>query len=148
MRGGHTLRIERTYNASAERVFDAWTSEEVMRRWWHAGRDWQTTEAEVDLRVGGIVRVRMRDPHTDGEVGGGGQYLEIERPTRLVFTWLWDGNDRRQVIEIDFEEGEDGATTVRFIHRNLWDEAAVRDHDMGWNLCFDNLDRALVGPLK
>jgi uncharacterized protein YndB with AHSA1/START domain len=148
MSTGHTLRMERTYNASAERVFDAWTSEEVMRRWWHAGHDWQTTEAEVDLRVGGIIRVKMRDPHKDEEVGGGGQYLEIERPTRLVFTWLWDGTDRRQVIEIDFEEGEDGATTVHLVHRNLWDKAAVRDHDTGWSACFDNLDRVLGGLLS
>src|ERR1700712_3346718 len=42
-----TLRIERTYRASAEAVFDAWTSEEVIRRWWHAEHDWETTEAEV-----------------------------------------------------------------------------------------------------
>jgi uncharacterized protein YndB with AHSA1/START domain len=142
MSAGHTLRIERTYNASAERVFDAWTSEEVMRRWWHAGNDWQTTEAEVDLRIGGTVRVTMRDPHKDEKYGGGGQYLEIERPTRLVFTWLWDGMDVRQVIEIDFEE-KDGATTVRFAHRDLWDEEAVRSHERGWGNVLDSLGREL-----
>ena len=42
--------------APAQAVFDAWTSEEVMRRWWHAEHDWETTVAEVDLRVGGEVR--------------------------------------------------------------------------------------------
>ena len=45
------------HDAPAQRVFDAWTSEEVMRRWWHAGRDWETPEASVDLRVGGEVRI-------------------------------------------------------------------------------------------
>jgi uncharacterized protein YndB with AHSA1/START domain len=34
------LRIERTFRASAEEVFDAWTSVEVLRRWWPAGPDW------------------------------------------------------------------------------------------------------------
>ena len=87
-----TLRIERTFQAPAEAVFDAWTSEEVMRRWWHAEHDWETTEAEVDLRVGGAVRVVMRDPHKDVEYGGGGRYTEIEPPTRLAFTWIWDGD--------------------------------------------------------
>ena len=48
-----TLRMERTFEAPAQAVFDAWTSEEVMRRWWHAEHDWETTVAEVDLRVGG-----------------------------------------------------------------------------------------------
>ena len=52
-----TLRIQRTYRAPIEAVFEAWTSEEVLRRWWHVERDWETSEAEVDLRVGGAVRV-------------------------------------------------------------------------------------------
>jgi uncharacterized protein YndB with AHSA1/START domain len=138
-----TLRMERTFDAPAEAVFDAWTSEEVIRRWWHAGRDWATTVAEVDLRVGGAVRVVMRDPHNDVEVGGGGQYLEIERPRRLAFTWLWDGTDTRQLIELDFEEAG-GVTTVRFTHRDLWDEEAVRSHEDGWGRLFDNLARTLA----
>jgi uncharacterized protein YndB with AHSA1/START domain len=138
-----TLQMERTFNAPAERVFDAWTSPEVLRRWWHAEHDWETTVAEVDLRVGGALRVVMRDPEKDAEYGGGGQYLEIDRPRRLVFTWYWDGNDTRQIIEIDFEESG-GVTTVRFTHRDLWSEEAVRDHEDGWGNCFDNLDRVLA----
>ena len=74
-----TLRMERTFDAPAQAVFDAWTSEEVMRRWWHAEHDWETTEAEVDLRIGGEVRVVMRDPHKDVEYGGGGA-LHGDRP--------------------------------------------------------------------
>lgn len=45
------VRIERTYAAPIEVVFDAWTSPEVMRRWLHPASDWGTPEAEVDLRV-------------------------------------------------------------------------------------------------
>jgi uncharacterized protein YndB with AHSA1/START domain len=137
-----TLRIERTYEAPAQAVFDAWTSEEVMRRWWRAEHDWETSEAEVDLRVGGAVRVVMRDPAQGVEYGGGGVYTEIEPPRRLAFTWLWDGDSRRTLIEIDFEE-RDGATHVRFTHRDLWSEEAVRDHEGGWSRCFDNLERTL-----
>jgi len=144
---GHTLRIERTFQAPAQAVFDAWTSEEVMRRWWHAGHDWETTEAEVDLRVGGTVRVVMRDPHKDAEYGGGGRYTEIDPPRRLAFTRIWDGNDTRQLIEIDFEEAG-GVTTVRFTHRDLWNEDAVRSHEEGWNNCFDNLERTLEEASK
>jgi uncharacterized protein YndB with AHSA1/START domain len=138
-----TLRIERTFQAPAQAVFDAWTSEEVMRRWWHAAHDWETTTAEVDLRVGGTVRVVMRDPDTDSEYGGGGQYTEIDPPRRLAFTWLWDGTSKRQLVELDFEEAG-GVTTVRFTHSGLWDEEAVRSHESGWNKAFDNLDRALA----
>jgi uncharacterized protein YndB with AHSA1/START domain len=137
-----TLRIERTYRAPAEAVFDAWTSEEVIRRWWQTEVGWDTPEAEVDLRVGGVVRVVMRDPNKDVEYGGGGTYTEIERPTRLAFTWTWDGDTRRTLIEIDFEE-TDGVTTVRFTHSGLWDEEAVRSHEDGWRNLFDSLERTL-----
>ena len=137
-----TLRIERTFQAPAEAVFDAWTSEEVIRRWWHTELGWETAEAEVDLRVGGAVRVVMRDPGKDAEIGGGGVYTEIERPTRLAFTWIWDGDTRRTLIALDFEE-TDGVTTVRFTHSGLWDEEAVRSHEQGWGKAFDNLERTL-----
>ena len=137
-----TLRIERTFQAPAEAVFDAWTSAEVIRRWWQAERGWETTEAEVDPRVGGVVRVVMRDPSKGVYYGGGGTYTELERPNRLAFTWTWDGDARRTLIEIDFQE-RDGITTVRFTHRGLWDEEAVRSHEDGWGKCFDNLQRAL-----
>jgi uncharacterized protein YndB with AHSA1/START domain len=137
-----TLRIERTFKAPAPAVFEAFTSEEVMRRWWHAQHDWETSVAEVDLRLGGAVRVVMRDPHDGAEYGGGGVYTEIDPPRRLAFTWLWDGNDTRQLIEIDFVEAG-GATRVTFTHIGLWDEEAVRSHDGGWNRAFDNLDRVL-----
>jgi uncharacterized protein YndB with AHSA1/START domain len=142
-----TLRIERTFQAPAEAVFDAWTSEEVIRRWWQAERGWETTEAEVDLRVGGVVRVVMRDPDKDVEYGGGGTYTEIDPPTRLAFTWIWDGDARRTLIELDFEE-RDGVTTVRFTHSGLWDDEAVRSHEYGWSNMFDNLDRVLAAARR
>jgi uncharacterized protein YndB with AHSA1/START domain len=137
-----TLHIQRTFHAPVEAVFDAWTSEEVLRRWWHAEHDWETSVADVDLRVGGTVRIVMRNPHVDEEHGGGGRYVEIDRPRRLAFTWIWDNHPTRQLIEVDFEEA-DGITTVRFTHRDLWDEEAVRSHRYGWGKCFDNLERAL-----
>ena len=140
-----TLRIERTYAAPVERVFDAWTSPEVMRRWWQAEIGWETSEAEVDLRVGGAVRVVMHDPGRGVDHGGGGRYTEIDRPARLAFTWLWDGDDRRTLIEIDFEEA-DGATTVRFTHSGLWSEEAVRSHEGGWGRILDRLGLDLARP--
>jgi uncharacterized protein YndB with AHSA1/START domain len=141
------LHIERIFQAPAEAVFDAWTSEEVLRRWWRVEHDWETTEAQVDLRVGGVVRVVMHDPNKDIDHGGGGNYTEIEPPTRLAFTWIWDGDTRGTLIELDFHEA-DGATTVSFTHSRLWDEEAVRDHTYGWERLLDRLEGALqaAGP--
>jgi uncharacterized protein YndB with AHSA1/START domain len=136
------LQIKRTYRAPIRAVFEAWTSEEVIRRWWELEHGWDTTRAELDLRVGGAVRVVMRDPHKDIEYGGGGTYTEVEPPTRLAFTWIWDGDTRRTLIEIDLEE-TGGATTVRFTQRDLWDEEALRSHEEGWTKILDNLGRML-----
>jgi uncharacterized protein YndB with AHSA1/START domain len=140
---GLALRIERTYEAPAAAVFDAWTSEEVLRRWFHAAFDWETSVAEVDLRVGGAVRVVMHNPHKDEDHGGGGHYTVVDPPRRLAFTWSWDRDDIESLIEVEFEEAG-GATTVRFTHSGLPDEETARDHEEGWNRCFDNLERALV----
>jgi uncharacterized protein YndB with AHSA1/START domain len=140
------LRLERTFNASAEAVFEAWTSSEVLRRWWPAGSDWETPVAEVDVRVGGRLRLVMRNP--DGEeFGGSGEYVEITRPERLVFTWTWDGREGHegtQLVEVEFRERGDGTTTVVLTNRGLKDEESKRSHRQGWEASFDNLDRVLA----
>jgi uncharacterized protein YndB with AHSA1/START domain len=140
------LRIERTFNAPARAVFDAWTSAEVLRRWWPAGSDWETPVAEVDPRVGGGLRLVMRSP--DGEeFGGSGEYIEITRPERLVFTWTWDGHEGHegtQLVEVEFGELEDGTTSVVLTNRGLPDEESRRSHREGWDASFDNLDRVLA----
>ncbi len=139
---GRTLVIERPFQAPAQAVFDAWTSEEVMRRWFHGQQAWETPVAEVDLRLGGTVRVVMRDPLKGTEHGGGGHYTEIDPPHRLAFTWTWDSDDRETLIELDFEE-VDGVTTVRLTHNNLRDRESVLNHEDGWGVCLDNLEQVL-----
>ena len=58
---GQVLRIERTFTAAAEEVFDAWTSAEVMRRWFHVRPDWETPVADVDGNVLVAVAARVGD---------------------------------------------------------------------------------------
>jgi uncharacterized protein YndB with AHSA1/START domain len=141
---GEVVRIERTFDASAEDVFDAWTSPEVMRRWFHAGPDWDTPQAEVDLRVGGKVRVVMRRP--DGtEAGAHGEYTLIDRPYRLVMTWTFDDDrSNEQLIELSFSESE-GSTTVLMINSGISTDERRENQDRGWHLCLDELQRTLAG---
>jgi uncharacterized protein YndB with AHSA1/START domain len=141
-----TLRLERTFKAPAQAVFEAWTSADMLRRWWPAGSDWDTPVAEVDVRVGGRLRLVMRSP--DGEeFGGGGEYVEITPPERLVFTWSWDGHaghERVQLIEVALSERPDGTTAVVLTNRGLEDEESKCSHRAGWEASFDNLDRVLA----
>ena len=141
---GYVLEIERVFEAPAEDVFDAWTSEEVLRRWFHADPEWETPTAEVDLRVGGRLRLVMRDPKAGEDHGASGEYTVVDPPHRLAFTWKWDHHDsERQLIELEFTE-RDGATIVRMTSHGIASEERVDSHREGWGFCFDNLDRVLA----
>ena len=140
---GHLVRIERTFEAPAEDVFDAWTSPEVMRRWFHVAPDWETPEAEVDLRIGGKVRVVMRRP--DGtEAEAWGEYTLIDRPNRLVMTWTFnDDPSNEQLMDLSFSEIE-GSTTVLLVNRGISTDGRRNAQDWGWNGCLDQLERVFA----
>jgi uncharacterized protein YndB with AHSA1/START domain len=137
------VRIERTFEATAEDVFDAWTNPEVIGRWFRPGRGWGEASAELDLRVGGKVSVVMRAP--DGsEVRAGGEYTLIERPHRLAFTWTFDDDpSNEQLIELEFTE-QDGATTVLFVNSNISAEERRDQQYEGWRACLENMERVLA----
>ena len=135
------VRIERTFDAPAEAVFDAGRVE-VMRRWCF-GPDWETAEAEVDLRVGGKVRVLMRK--SDGsEVEAGGEYTLIERPHRRDDVDLRRRSlghaaaDRARLLGVGgFDHSGDG-------EQRHHDDERRDAQDYGWLGCFDELGRALA----
>jgi uncharacterized protein YndB with AHSA1/START domain len=137
------MRIEREYAASAEEVFDAWTSPEVMRRWLHPGADWNTPVAEADLRVGGEIRVVMRRPDgTGGESRG--RYVSIERPHRLVMTWTFDDEPtNEQLIELSFSESE-GTTTVLMVNSGISTDGRRQRQEEGWRGCLERLAELLA----
>ena len=139
------LRIERTFEAPAERVFEAWTSEEVLRRWLHGMRGWETPTAEVDLRVGGRIRIVMRNPTGVDEGAATGEYSVVEPPHRLVFTWVWDDDPGNpQLIELEFSEHE-GGTLVRMTNSGIPTDERWESQRGGWHVCYDNLDGVLLG---
>ena len=143
---GHVLEIERTFHAPAQDVFDAWTSEEVLKRWCYGEARLVTPIAEVDLRVGGRLRIVMWDPKAGEERSATGEYKVVDPPRRLAFTWTWDDQDsERQLIELEFTE-RDGETTVRMTSHGISSEERVDSHREGWGHCYDNLDRVLSTP--
>ena len=78
------ILITREFDAPRDLVYKAWTTPELVRRWWHAKRG-EVTVCEIDLRVGGRWRYVMRTPD-GGEHGFSGEYREITPPERLVYT--------------------------------------------------------------
>ena len=143
------LRLERTFDAPREEVFDAWTNPEVLKRWWAVGLDWETPLAEVDLREGGRYRLTMRTPTGESHTVGG-EYSEISRPERLVYTWAWEAEEANQVgtdetlVTVEFAE-EDGGTRVVLTHSGFPSADSRDRHAHGWNGCLDNLERVFAG---
>ena len=137
------VRLERTFDAPAEDVFDAWTNPEVLRRWLHCEADWETPEAEVDLRVGGRIRVVMRRP--DGsEAAAHGRFTLIDRPRTLRMTWTFsDDPSNEQLLELSLWESE-GSTTVVLIKGGISNDQRRDGQDWGWRGCLDQLARLLA----
>lgn len=140
-----TLRLERTFAAPVEQVFDAWTNPEVLRRWWAAAPTWTSPGCEIDLRVGGRYRLSMQDDQRGDVHVVGGEFREIDRPNRLVYTWCWEGSDALHpghvsLVRVDFEPAPAG-TVVRLEHGGLASEESIARHTRGWNGTLDNLAR-------
>jgi uncharacterized protein YndB with AHSA1/START domain len=143
-RPGGVVRVERTFDAPIEAVFEAWTSPEVMRRWFHVEPDWQTPEAQVDLKVGGAFRVLMRRSD-DSQVSITGHFTEVDPPRRLVLEVVFsDLPSNEQQIELTFTESE-GCTTVLLVNSGIATDERRDAEDYGWRGCLDQLGRTLVG---
>ena len=89
------ILITREFDAPAHLVYKAWTTPELVRRWWHAKRGEMTT-CEIDLRVGGKWRFLMEKGEHGEEMGMEamgmyGEYRVIERPGRLIQTENFEG---------------------------------------------------------
>jgi uncharacterized protein YndB with AHSA1/START domain len=141
---GYVVRIERTFEAPAESVFDAWTSPEVMRRWYHVETDWENPEVEVDLRVGGRWRVVMRK--TDrSQVELSGEYTDVDRPHRLAMTCSFsdDPAGQQQLVELTVSES-DGVTTVVMINSGIPTDERRDAQRWGWGGCLDLLEGVLA----
>jgi uncharacterized protein YndB with AHSA1/START domain len=113
------ILIMRDFDAPRHLVYKAWTTPELVERWWHANRG-RVTLVEIDLRVGGMWRyVMVADDGT--EVGFHGEYLEVVPDERVVTTENYEGlpegvrvEDAMTVNTATFTEAN-GLTTVTLL---------------------------------
>ena len=148
-RDGTAVRVQRRFAAPRERVFDAWTDEGVLRDWWSAMPNMSPGTIDVDLREGG--RYRMEMVADDGAVHTAvGEYREIRRPERVVYTWSWEGNDAAMgdsadtLVEVDFARDGDG-TLVTLTHSGFGTDEIAGLHEHGWNGTLAQLAQHLDG---
>ena len=126
------ILITREFAAPKHLVYKAWTTPELVERWWHANRG-EVKSIEIDLRVGGSWRYVMETP--DGlEVGFHGEYRELVPDERIVSTEVYEGFPDGVAVDTLTLTEEDGRTTMTVLvqhqskeHRDAHIESGMED---------------------
>jgi uncharacterized protein YndB with AHSA1/START domain len=130
--------VRRTIAASAEDLFDAWLDPQALAQWMRPGTI-QSTVAHVEPRVGGRYEITMQA--ASGPILHQGVYRTIDRPRRLVFTWITAFTENQEtLVTVDFVR-LDSRTEVIVTHEQL-PESALPSHHKGWTSGLEHLDEA------
>ncbi len=138
-----SLVVTQRYAASPERVFDAFLDVTIARRFLFATAKGEMIEAELDPRVGGKFAFTERRPEM-GEVRHVGEYLEIDRPRRLVFSFgVPQFDPGMTTVQIDIRAQGEGCE-LTLTHEGV--PAQYRDGSAdGWRRILAGLEPALEG---
>ncbi|KFU82709.1 Uncharacterized conserved protein YndB, AHSA1/START domain [Amycolatopsis lurida] len=150
--GDLEIVMTRSFDAPRALVFDAWTKPELVRRWF-GPRGWEVVECEIDLRVGGGWRYRLR--RGDGKAMVlQGVYREIDRPERLVSLETnedCDASEGQALATLTLVERE-GVTTltqvVRYDSKRIRDAVLESGMERGVGEGFDKLAEFMAAPVE
>ena len=141
--GGLVLNLECTLDAPPEEVFRMLTESTELVKWW-GPHGFVIPAAELSLTEGGNYRFRMAPP--DGEPFHlSGEFLEIDPPWRLVYTFLWEEptpDDRETVVDLSLGSTGTGTRLVLSQGPFLTDER-LELHRSGWTESFEKLQAVL-----
>ena len=132
--------VTRRFKASPERVFDAWLDPEKVMKWMFPNGD--IVRVEIDARVGGSFS--FVDRREGEEVDHVGEYLEIDRPRRLVFSWgipQYSPDFDRVIIEIVPLEAGSELTLIHELHPD-WAEY-LDGAEKAWTTMLEAMAKAL-----
>ncbi|EPG72549.1 hypothetical protein LEP1GSC058_0896 [Leptospira fainei serovar Hurstbridge str. BUT 6] len=144
------LLITRIFDAPREIIFKLWTNPEYTKQWM-GPREHPAVYVEQDLRPGGVWRTCLRAVDGSGDLWQNGVYHEIKEPEKLVFTFVWEGDNdlphKENLVTIIFSEHE-GKTKMIF-KQSVFESVTQRDgHQYGWNSSFDRLVEHLARVSK
>ena len=130
-----TLKLEKTINAPIEKVFDAWLDPAMLRQFVLPQPGMPQPEVENDPREGGEFRIVMR--HGDEVLPHAGNYLVIDRPRRLKFSWGSHYSPDDSTVTLDFSAPDAGTTHVVLTQVKFLHEEARDAHRGGWSNILD-----------
>jgi uncharacterized protein YndB with AHSA1/START domain len=145
------LVITRIFNAPVEKVWDAWTIPEKMMKWW-GPKEYTCPDCTIDLRVGGKYLFSMQDSK-GSKIWGTGEYKEISRPSKLVFSdsfsdekgnvvssehYGMSGLPLEMTVTVILED-MNGKTKMTMTHEGLPAGGHFEGATAGWGTSFDKL---------
>lgn len=142
------LIVTRTFKAPARRVFEAWTTPELLTQWWiPKSFGLSFLYCEIDARTGGTYRFVFRHPSSEQPMAFFGRYIEVMLNARLVWT-NEEGGDAGTVTTVTFEQR--GDETLFVLHdlypsKEALDEAITSGSTNGFSETFGQLDALLAG---
>lgn len=135
-----TLKLEKTVNAPIEKVFDAWLDPAMLTRFILPQPGMPNPEVENDPREGGSFSIVMR--HGDEVLPHSGNYLVIDRPRCLKFSWESHYSPEDSTVTLDFSAIDAATTRVELTQVKFLHEEARDAHRGGWSNILDSLAQA------
>ncbi|HSI73941.1 MAG TPA: SRPBCC domain-containing protein [Fimbriimonas sp.] len=142
-----SIKVSRRFDAPAERVFDAWLDPAVARKWLFVTDDGAITRCDLDARPGGKWTITRRGPSPEPpndviDMEHTGEYLEIERPRRLVFTFgVPKFSAEKTTVAIGIAPVQKGSE-LTLTNDGVPEEWAERT-EQGWRMILDQLAKVL-----
>lgn len=138
---GFAVSLERTIQASPERVFAAFTQAKKLATWFAPSNAHTCHVPVLEPRVGGRYRIELRHPEGHSSVATG-TYEEVS-PHRLVFSWTWEDKPEHQTSRVIVSiEPQGTGTRVVLVHEQLPTIESSESHKKGWTGCLDSLVQA------
>jgi uncharacterized protein YndB with AHSA1/START domain len=133
----HEVRITRRLAATPDEVYEAWTDPHSLMEWLIPQPGTRTT-VTLDARVGGRFQIDMV---MEGKTyAHEGEYLRLERPRLIEFTWISLATERRRsVVRVELRPLGDGETELLLVHQELPTEKAAGEHREGWGGALEHL---------
>ena len=132
------IAMTRVFNAPRRLVFDALTKPELVKRWLLGPPGWSMPVCEIDLRVGGKYRYVWRRDSDGTDMGMGGVYREIARPSKIMMTWKWEHGVDETLITLTFRASGNG-TEFLMRHEGFTTIGDRDAHNAGWTGTIDKL---------
>ena len=133
-----TVDINKTIHAPIEKVFDAWLNPKMLSKFMMPMPGMPESDVENDAREGGNFTIIMHAG--DDKLPHSGEYLEINRPDKLVFTWVSHNSVDNSTVTLNFTKIDDNKTNISLSHVKFIDEKARSDHEGGWGNILDKLN--------